>query len=98
MVDFTELFTILSAIGVLVAVVSNIYSIKSYREERVQDRENDAVWRKGIEDTLNNLGEKVETLTDRVDSHNNYAKMFADCTNDISYIKGQIKSGRRWHR
>lgn len=82
--DITLVVSILSAL-VSVSVLLN------FVRTRQKEREDTVEWRKGVDDRL-------DALTRRVDSHNDYAKMFYSAKDelmhmkeDIAFIRGQLE-------
>lgn len=81
--DITLVVSILSALVSVTVLLNFVYTRQKEREDTIR-------WRKGVDDRL-------DALTKRVDSHNDYAKMFYSAKDelmnmkeDISFIRGQL--------
>lgn len=73
----------LSGIVSILAILNFIHVRNQERDEKRKEKEEQKVWRKGVDDRL-------DRLTERVDSHNRYAEMFHEYGADIAYIRGVI--------
>lgn len=74
----------LSGIVSILAILNFIYARNQERDEKRKEKEEQKVWRKGVDDRL-------DRLTERVDSHNRYAEMFREYGEDIAFIRGKLE-------
>lgn len=73
----------LSGIVSILAIVNFVHSRKREAEERQRQLEADAVWKASV-------NQRLDALTQRVDSHNHYAEMFAESKDDNAEMKADI--------
>lgn len=71
------ILSLLSIVGFIITSIINVKEIQKSHDETIR-------WQQKTEDAIN-------TLTERVDEHNNYAKLFQETSNDISFIKGKME-------
>lgn len=82
---------IIALTGSILSVFVSCTVIFTFVINRRKEREEDAQWKQRVNDQL-------AQLTDRVDSHNNYAELFsryakdiADTREDIAFIRGKLE-------
>ena len=82
---------IIALTGSVLSVLVSLTVIITFVINRRKEREDDAKWKQRVNDQL-------DQLTERVDSHNNYAELFnryakdiADTREDIAFIRGKLE-------
>ena len=85
--------TIIVALIAAAASVLGSYfiNLKNKKEDAIKDavREEEQALR------LNNIEEKIEKLSKKVDSHNGYAQMFAESSKDIALTQKDVAQLQR---
>ena len=76
----SESIIVASITGLCAVIGQWLISRKSRQEEAIKQAKRDQ-----------HLDDTIKSLSDRVDEHNKYAKMFADITSDIRLIAQDVR-------
>lgn len=79
----------------IITTIASVCAIVSFILNQKHNAENEASWKQRVDDEMKNTTKSIESLSRRVDSHNNYAKMFAEYGEDIAYIRGLLDQAKR---